>query len=472
MGNDILSFWDILGPIFYLPIIFLSAFRIKNKNESKNPIYKYYTKGLIAKIAGAIIFCLIYALYYKGGDTVNYYKSCIAMNNLMTYNFSQYFDLMTGGRYWYFDEYTGLPEKYMYDDPETFFIVLLANPLVFLGFKSFLTSSILIAWVSYSAVWKFYTMYTELYPKMAKQLSYAILFMPSPLFWGSGIAKDTFAYFSALWLVVNFYKIFIKREKLVINIIMSIINIYILIKIKPYIVISILPILIIWVLYYPISKIKNQFLKFVTAPAILVVGMLLGGTALNMMSGSLGRYSSYDKIITKAQITQADHLREEAYGSNNYNIGTYDGSLRRMIRVGPLAIITALYRPFIFEANNVLMLISGLENTFLLILTIMTIFKAGIVKAFNRAVSEPLLLVSILFTIIFSYGIGISAANFGALVRFKIPLIPFFTSAIFIMMEKHRLEKEIQEQKQKEIEEALASKRAKIPGFTNKRFKL
>ena len=77
-----------------------------------------------------------------------------------------------------------------------------------------------------------------------------------------------------------------------------------------------------------------------------------------------------------------------------------------------------------------------------------------------------------MFTVLFSYGIGIYSANFGALVRFKIPIIPFFASAIIIMIAKHKDEQEVKAQKLKEIQEAKASKHAKVPGFSNKRFKL
>ncbi len=453
MTEDILSFGDILGLIFYLPLIFIISYIIQHRKIQYNSVYKYYTKGLIAKFIGSISFCLVYALHYKGGDTINYYLSSLAMNNMLFYNANYYWDLMTGGRYWYFTMDTGLPAKYMFDDVQTFFVVRLANIFVLMGFKSFITASILLSWISYVGIWRFYLMFTDIYPKLQKQLAYAILFFPSPLFWGSGISKDTFAYASALWTVYNFYMIFIKHKNIIGNIIILIINIFVIINIKPYIFIIILPLILIWVLYYPISKIKGQFLKYMIAPVVLVLGMLIGTLVLNLSSKSLGQYSSYTKIVTKAEVTREDHLREEAYGKNNYNIGEFDGSLRSILKVGPLAIITALYRPFIFEARNFFMLISGIENLILLFLTLMILFKAGLIKAFNRSISEPLLLFSILFSVIFSFGIGVSAANFGALVRFKIPLIPFFTSAIVVMISKHKEEKEMLEQQLKLQEE-------------------
>jgi hypothetical protein len=40
------------------------------------------------------------------------------------------------------------------------------------------------------------------------------------------------------------------------------------------------------------------------------------------------------------------------------------------------------------------------------------------------------------FTIIFAFGVGLATANFGALVRYKIPMLPFFVGGLFVLMEK------------------------------------
>ena len=56
--------------------------------------------------------------------------------------------------------------------------------------------------------------------------------------------------------------------------------------------------------------------------------------------------------------------------------------------------------------------------------------KKGIFKAiFN----EPLLLYSLIFTLIFAFGVGIASTNFGALVRYRIPLIPFYFPLIYVI---------------------------------------
>src|SRR4026208_2344579 len=64
----------IVAPIF-LAIIFLLFKRIKDKHIETEPYYKYYLPALFIKIAGGIGVCLIYTLYYQGGDTVLYFDN-------------------------------------------------------------------------------------------------------------------------------------------------------------------------------------------------------------------------------------------------------------------------------------------------------------------------------------------------------------------------------------------------------------
>ena len=44
-----------------------------------------------------------------------------------------------------------------------------------------------------------------------------------------------------------------------------------------------------------------------------------------------------------------------------------------------------------------------------------------------------MVLVCILFALLFGFTIGISTPNFGALVRFKIPLVPFYVVGLYVI---------------------------------------
>ena len=162
------------------------------------------------------------------------------------------------------------------------------------------------------------------------------------------------------------------------------------------------------------------------APILILVVAFGGMYALRYVGESVGgNFSDVDSMLGQASVTQQD-LKQEYYQGHSFDIGDFDGSLGSLLSIGPKAIIAGLYRPFIFESGNAVMLLSGLENTALLLLSIFVFFKAGIKYTLKQILGNPFVSMCFLFSVVLALGIGISTSNFGALVRFKIPLIPFF----------------------------------------------
>ena len=49
----------------------------------------------------------------------------------------------------------------------------------------------------------------------------------------------------------------------------------------------------------------------------------------------MGVYGEVDSAIEQAQVIRSDLLRSDQYGTNNYDIGKFDGSLISLISVAP-----------------------------------------------------------------------------------------------------------------------------------------
>lgn len=271
---------------------------------------------------------------------------------------------------------------------------------------------------------------------MSKQFAIAILFIPSVVFWGSGILKDTITFSAACWFTYSFYKLFAKRERMFFNTLYLIISSYLLVEIKPYILFALLPGTLIWLLYDKIVKIKSFFVKVIIAPVLIVVFVGVGYFIFNSMGSLLGDYSP-EKVLETAVITQEDLTRSYQYGQNYYDIGKFDASVSGIISKVPVAITAALFRPFLWEARNPVMLLSAIENTLILGLTIWLLLKLRIIGIFRLIGRHPLIIFALSFSLFFAFGVGLSTANFGALVRYKIPAIPFFVSALFILKYFH-----------------------------------
>jgi len=438
---------DYIYTPFLLMVILLMGFIVQRRKIDSNPVYKYYLIGLAVKLFSAMAFLLIFTEYYGYGDTVDYLKGSTTMSNLMFEHpvkyMSVFFEQVDFSKSWgFFDMSTKWPPYFMWKDSNTRFVITISSLINTIGLRAFMPTTILAATFSYIGVWKLFIFFTDFYPHLAKRMAIAVLFVPSVIFWGSGVMKDTYTFAASAWFVFNIYMVFYKKQKIPLNIFLGIINALIIIAIKPYIFAALFPGTIIWLSFDRIKSIKNKVLAAFMLPFMITIGFGIILIVLSSLKGQLGAYSDLDKSLKKAQIIQEDLLRSEQYGYNSYNIGKIDGTVSGMLRVAPMAIIAGMYRPFLWEARNPVMLISGLENFILLILTLYLLVKLKIARFFQFIFSDPILIFSVLFTVLFMFAVGMASANFGALVRYKIPAMPFFVASVFIMLDKYKVYKE------------------------------
>lgn len=427
----------VLVPLFFL-VIFLFAFYIRNKNRN-NPIYYFFIPGILIKCIGSLVFCFIYThLYNNGGDTLLYHLSGKTMTNLFFKDLSDFFTVLFGShtteRYYFFDDTTGYP--LYWEDGSTTNVVRLITPFELISFGSFPATSLLMAVFGFSGLWKLFQLFSELYPPLYRQFAISILFVPSVIFWGSGILKDTITVSSVCWFCYCFHQIFISKKPSFFFIFGLLLFSFIMILVKPYVFVSILPGSILWGIMGTIKRIKNVLLRISFGPFVIVLGALFGFGIWTFISPNLGKYSSLESMMEKAQSSQKD-LKQDYYQGNSFDLGEFEMTPMGLLSKFPEATMAGLFRPFIWEVKNIQMVISGLENLAILIFTVFFLIRVPI-SFFKQIKENPLVSFCILFSILFAFGVGLSTSNFGALVRFRIPIMPFYFSAMFII-NHHRI---------------------------------
>jgi hypothetical protein len=116
-----------------------------------------------------------------------------------------------------------------------------------------------------------------------------------------------------------------------------------------------------------------------------------------------------------------------------YSLGEFDGTWTNMLSKAPQAIFVTLYRPFLWEARNPVMLLSALEAVFFLFMTLKVIWEMKFSWLLRLVGKQPVVLFCVLFAVTFSFAVGVSSYNFGTLVRYKIPMMPFLLASLYIM---------------------------------------
>jgi hypothetical protein len=96
-------------------------------------------------------------------------------------------------------------------------------------------------------------------------------------------------------------------------------------------------------------------------------------------------------------------LRTDQYGSNNYDIGKFDGTLVSLVSVAPNAILTALFRPFFWEIGSPTMVFSAIENFILIVFTLFTLLRVSPFSVLRTLLKEPFLLYCLIFSILYAF---------------------------------------------------------------------
>lgn len=426
---------DLITTPIFLILILIAAYFIKKRNIHKHAHFKYFIPGLVFKIVGAFGLCLTYMYYYKGGDTLNYFYSADVMTHLMFHDFGTFIDIIFTGdlnptNLSKFTFETGTP--YYKFDSNSFLVVRLVTPLALLSFRSFITASLLIATISFTGIWKAYTVFVEHFPKLERQMALAFLFLPSVFFWGSGILKDTITLSAVGWFAYSIFRLLKGKLFSPRYITYIIFSSYLLLRIKPYLFYALVPSSALFALLIITNKFQAGFIRAIIFPvALLIIGV--SSYILLVQVGNekdRGSKFSLNNVMDYAVTVQQDLKREEYKGSS-FDIGNFDASFGSMAGKAPQAINGALFRPYIWEANNPVMLISSIENLFLLILSLRILFKLRIIHFFRIITNDPVLLFSISFAILVAFAVGVSTSNFGTLVRYKIPALPFYLATLY-----------------------------------------
>ena len=394
---------------------------------------KYFIPALLVRFFGAIMLGVIYQFYYDGGDTFNYFT------HGSRWIWEAFLDDPSMGIRLLFESGGGerVPETFQYSqhiwfyrDEHSFLIVRLSAFFGLFTFHTYASTALFFAAFSFSGLWALFFRLAIRYPNSVRQLSFAILFLPSVIFWGSGILKDSITLGALCWMIYGYLNIIESRRFNPLYIFIVLLSSYLIYSIKIYILICVLPALFVWFYWKNIVRIKSVIIKIIIAPVLLVVFVVAGFASMQQVSESSDRYS-LDQIAERAAITSYD-IRygwgARTGGDGGYDLGELDGSWGSMIRLLPQAIVVSLFRPFLWEVKNPMMLLSSLEGLLVLIWSVQ-IFRNG---KWRILLTDPFLIFCLIFSMLFAFAVGVSTYNFGTLMRYKIPLMPFYFTMLVV----------------------------------------
>lgn len=425
---------DLIVTPLLLILIFVFAYFIRYF-VADHTIRKYFLPGLTLKILGAISLGLIYQFYYDGGDTFTYF------NMGSRYIWEAFLDSPGKALRLIFAQGEYLPETWeyaskiiFYDDLPSFFVVRVAGIFDILTFHTYSATASLFALVSFSGLWAMYTSFYKMFPRLHLEFAIAIFFIPSVFFWGSGILKDSITLGALGWATYSFHSIFIERKNIISSLLIMMISLFTIYEIKIYILLCFIPALLIWLYVHYMNKVRNLVLKMMVFPVSVFILLGSGYFAVKKIGEENQRYNLANLTQTAeatARWLTYVSLREEG---SAYTLGDFDYTTSGILKKAFPAIWVTLFRPYVWEVRNPVMALSALESLSLFLFFLFVIFIALFRRSMNKIFKQPVITFCFFFTLSFSFAVGISTYNFGSLVRYKIPMMPFFLIGLFLVL--------------------------------------
>lgn len=426
-----------------LIILYLAAYSIRP--YVTNAITQvYFIPALTVKIIGALAVGFVYQFYYGGGDTFNYHThgSRHVWEAFME-SPGKGFKLLFGDGSDETDIYKYSSKIPFFKDPSSYAVVRIASVFDLITFSSYSATAILFAVFSFIGMWMFFLTFYEQYPHLHRWLAVAAFFIPSVFFWGSGLLKDTVTLGCLGIATFQIYRIFIVKTNGIFNFLLLIISLYGIYSIKVYILLTFLPATITWVFLANLQTIRSMVLKIMLFPFVLIAVAILAYFA-TLKAGEENEKYSLNSLAKTAQVTAYDirYWTGRDAGSG-YSLGELDGTFGSMINLAPKAVNVSLFRPYIWEVKNPLMLLSALESLFLLLFCFFIFLKKNVRVV--GSLGQHNVIFTMLFAIAFAFAVGVSTFNFGSLVRYKIPLLPFFLVGLILTLHHSKSETKLSE---------------------------
>lgn len=420
---------DILLTPIYLGIIYSILFSIKRNKYADKEFSYFFIRGFTLKVIGAVVAGLVYQFYYKGGDTFNFYQGTTIIWDAFTHNPISAIKILFLKAGNYDTSLTNyVYQIWFFRDPKSWLVVKLGAFVGFFCFNTYLVISIVFALFSFFSSWTFYKVLIETYPKLWKPIGYVMFYIPSVVFWGSGYFKDTITLASIFLISAGFYHLVIKFRLGVKNILFLVIGGWLLYNIRSFYFLAFVATLIVWWFFRIKDKIKTPWLRKLSTPLILALSIV--GFFIAILRMSTGGELSEEELMTKLL---GFHMWHAHQGGSTYSLGVIDYSFGGIIKKIPASINVALFRPYLFEANSPVMVISSLESLFFLLFTLYIVLKSYVIKFPIYLLGKAEIFFGFIVGLFFAFITGFTSFNFGALVRYKIPCMPFYLLAMTLI---------------------------------------
>ncbi len=450
---------------------------------------------LILKISAGFFLTWIYTKYYPERQAADIYKyfddSKIIFSAFENHKYIDYLKMLTGivNDNAYFDEtyYNKMNHWYRvydfnYNDNHT---IIRFNALVmFFSRGNFNVHTVFMCFLALLGTTALYKAFVAYVKGKEKLLFAAVFLIPSVIFWGSGVLKEGILLFAMGFLFYSFMHVFISKKNIIFNLILLLLSVFLIIINKNYLLFAVLPALF---CFYTVQKfnIKRAFVFFLILYGVGIVSSVLfatdvwhtlalkqrdfiavakGGAYLQnqqhiirvapdkkifldtlsakifkIKQGSSYLCWTYDNpadtvFVTNSTDTSTFKLMWDLpVAGSTIRIAKLEPTIFSLLKTAPFALYNSLCKPGLFSSKSILEKLAAVENIFTLLFLF---FCIGFRK---KEFDKNLLALCIFICLAILLLIGYTTPIAGAIMRYKVPVMPFLWMCGIIVLDENRI---------------------------------
>ena len=481
--------------VFCALIYFLPFFK---NTGIKRP---YFIGAFLLKLAAGFFLTWIYTKYYPDRQTADIYKyfddAKIMFSAFKEHRYGDYAKMLTGigndnmyfndAYYYKMNHWCRHYDFSTYNDNHT---IIRFNAFVMLfSSENFNIHTIFLCFVCLLGLTALFKTFAPYFTGKEKLLFLALFLIPSVLLWSSGVLKEGLLLFALGFFFYGFFHVFILKKGIFRNVIcLAVFGFFILIN-KNYLLLAVLPALLCFLcvhifklsrpmLFYTgfyilgffacllfsnycmednlletfyrkqrdfinVSKggvfIQNDRHFVRIAPDKKVYLDTLSKNNFKIKAGSAYMYWTNEDLndtlyVTNSTDTVSYHLVWDLpLAGSTIAISKLEPTVFSLIKTAPLALYNSLCKPGVFSSRSFLERFSALENSCILIFLLVCVwFKK---QHYNRNLFAMCLFTCLVILLLIGYTTPVA----GAIVRYKVPIMPFLLMCGILILDEQKL---------------------------------
>ncbi len=431
-------------------IIFLVGLAVSLKQKYRQePLSYIFIPGLLLKLSAGAAYNWLYLVYYGNiGDSLNYFYDACKLSALARVDFFLFLEVFFQNKY--VPELEPFMLGNLWEVSRNFTTVKLVSIFNLLTGDNFWISGFYFSFLSFWGMWLAANELSKRYPSSLYAAAFAFLCFPSMLLFSSGLTKESLAMAALCFLVARLLAYQNSEKKTwgyhISSFLLVVVCVWTLNLVRFYYLIALAICVGTLLISQQIFKILSRLKIPLIAKASILLCIVLGLLALAATSNELLYLNNFFWTIVQSHnlsyiFSEPENLiHYTTWGGGGYI--TLDITFSSILPNVPMAFVSALFRPFIWEVGtDKLKIIYGLENTFMLLLSIWAVVDFTN-KVYQRRfqiqqIDALLLLTVVMYLVVLLSITALATPNLGSLARYRVGAYPFFVYLVALPLSSY-----------------------------------